>query len=79
MDSEGPYDKLIIIIAIVLLMLFNGFLTSIYTSIISLNQQKLKEKFEEEDDMKAKELLKISSYQSKIMQDRKSTRLNSSH
>lgn len=68
MDSEGPYDKLIIIIAIVLLMLFNGFLTSIYTSIISLNQQKLKEKFEEEDDMKAKELLKISSYQSKIMQ-----------
>lgn len=68
MDSDGVYPIIIKILIIIFLITINGFLTSIYTAVISLKQQKLREKVQENNDKKAEELLKISQNQSKLMQ-----------
>ncbi|MDD7305066.1 MAG: hemolysin family protein [Peptoniphilaceae bacterium] len=68
MDSGGVYPIIIKVIIILFLMCLNGFLTSIYTAVISLNHQKLSDKIKEYNDEKARELLKISQNQAKLMQ-----------
>lgn len=68
MDSDGAYPILIKILIILLLICLNGFLTSIYTAVVSLNHQKLRDKIEENNDENARELLKISQNQAKLMQ-----------
>lgn len=66
--DEGPHEILIKIITILFLIILNGYLTSIYTAVISLKSQKLREKYEEENDQKSKELLEISKDQSNFLQ-----------
>lgn len=68
MDSGGVYSILIKVLIIILLIAINGFLTSIYTAVVSLNHQRLREKIQEDNDESARELLKISQNQSKLMQ-----------
>lgn len=68
MDSGGAYPILIKILIIVLLICLNGFLTSIYTAVISLNHQKLRDKIQENNDERARELLKISQNQAKLIE-----------
>lgn len=67
MDSEGPFEIIIKLLIVLLLILFNGFLTSVYTSLISLNHQKLRDRVDEGDN-KAKELIDISSDHTRLMQ-----------
>lgn len=67
MDSGGVYPTIFKVLIIVFLIVLNGFFTSMYTAVVSLNQQKLKEKIEDGDD-KAKELLKITQNQGKLVQ-----------
>src|SRR5699024_7111629 len=68
MDSGGVYSILIKVLIIILLIDINGFLTSIYTAVVSLNHKRLREKIQEDNDESARELLKISQNQSKLMQ-----------
>lgn len=68
MDSSGPNSTIITIFLIIFLIILNGFWTSIYTALISLKHQNLRDRLEEESDQKSAQLLKISSDQARLMQ-----------
>lgn len=65
--ETGPYHSLITILVTIGLILLNGFLTSLHTSLISLNGDKLREAAESGDD-KAASLFKLVNDQDRLNQ-----------
>ena len=65
--ETGPYHSLITILVTIGLILLNGFLTSLHTSLISLNGAKLREAAESGDD-KAASLFKLVTDQDRLNQ-----------
>lgn len=68
MDSDGVYPIIIKVLIIIFLMGLNGYLTSVYTAVVSLNHQKIRDKIQENNERKDVELLKISQNQARLMQ-----------
>ena len=67
MDTEGPYANLIIFLIVLALILLNAFVNMIFSSLTSLNHQKLREMVEN-GDSKAKDVLILSQDQQRLMQ-----------
>lgn len=67
MDTEGPYHNLTIILITVLLILINALVNVIFSALTSLNHEKIKDKIENGDEY-AKDILKISQDQQRLMQ-----------
>ena len=67
MDTEGPYANLIIFLIVLALILLNALVNMIFSSLTSLNHQKLREMVEN-GDSKAKDVLILSQDQQRLMQ-----------
>ena len=67
MDTEGPYANLIIFLIVLSLILLNALVNMIFSSLTSLNHQKLREMVEN-GDSKAKDVLILSQDQQRLMQ-----------
>lgn len=67
MDTEGPYANLTIFLIVLALILLNALINMIFSSLTSLNHQKLKDMVEN-GDRKAKEVLLLSQDQQRLMQ-----------
>lgn len=67
MDTEGPYANLIIFLIVLALILLNALVNMIFSSLTSLNHQKLREMVES-GDSKAKDVLILSQDQQRLMQ-----------
>ena len=66
MDTEGPYAKLTIFLIVLALIILNALINMIFSSLTSLNHQKLRDMVENGDE-KAKDVLKISQDQQRLM------------
>ena len=66
MDTEGPYVKLTIFLIVLALIILNALINMIFSSLTSLNHQKLRDMVENGDE-KAKDVLKISQDQQRLM------------
>lgn len=67
MDTEGPYWKLRIFLIVLALIFLNALINMIFSSLTSINHQKLRDMVENGDE-KAKDVLKISQDQQRLMQ-----------
>ena len=67
MDTEGPYWKLRIFLIVLALIFLNALINMIFSSLTSINHQKLRDMVENGDE-KAKDILKISQDQQRLMQ-----------
>lgn len=67
MDTEGPYANLKIFIVMLLLILVNALINMIFSSLTSLNHQKLRDMVDGGDE-DAKKVLKLSQDQQRLMQ-----------
>ena len=67
MDTEGPYANLTIFLIVLALILLNALVNMIFSSLTSLNHQKLREMVEN-GDSKAKDVLILSQDQQRLMQ-----------
>lgn len=66
MDTEGPYAKLTIFLIVLALIILNALINMIFSSLTSINHQKLRDMVENGDE-KAKDVLKISQDQQRLM------------
>ena len=70
MDTEGPYANLIIFLIVLALILLNALVNMIFSSLTSLNHQKLREMVEN-GDSKAKtnkDLCKVKIFKTEFYQ-----------